>query len=414
MLALMTETTAPHPTLPPIELVRSQFPGLRDDEAALDGAAGTKAPQAVIDAVSEALVSAMANTHGVFASSRRTDQVVTAARQALADLLGGDPSGVILGPNMTTLTFHIADTLARDWGPGDEIVLSSLDHDANVRPWVLAAERAGASVRFAEVDPQTGELPTEAIGAVLSERTRLVAVTAASNLIGTKPDIPAITALAHRAGALTYIDGVHATAHGPVDVAALGADFYACSSYKFCGPHTGCVIAAPELLERLSPAKLLPSPTEVPDRFERGTPAFELLAGVSAAVDWLAGLADGTGVTGTRRERLHESFQAIEAHTQSLLARLLDGLGAIEKVELIGSPRRRASTVAFTVRGHDPQRVAEHLAARGVSVWHGDNYAVELVRRLGRERTGGVVRASIVLYNTGAEIDRLLEAVAEL
>jgi cysteine desulfurase family protein (TIGR01976 family) len=413
----MSETTAAHPTLPPIELVRSQFPGLRDDEAALDGAAGTKVPQAVIDAVSEALVSAMANTHGVFAASRQTDQVVLAARQALADLLGGDPSGVILGPNMTTLTFHVADTLAREWRAGDEIVVSSLDHDANVRPWVLAAQRAGASVRFAEVDPQTSELPAEAVAAVLSERTRLVAVTAASNLIGTKPDIPAITALAHQAGALTYIDGVHATAHGPVDVAALGADFYACSTYKFCGPHTGCVIAAPELLERLSPAKLLPSPTEVPDRFERGTPAFELLAGVSAAVDWLAALADGADASasaGTRRERLHRSFEAVEAHTQSLLGRLLKGLDAIEKVELIGAPRRRASTVAFTVRGQHPQRVAEHLAARGVSVWHGDNYALELVRRLGRDSSGGVVRASIVLYNTQAEIDRLLEAAAEL
>ncbi len=411
MLADMTEAIPPEPTLPPPDLLRSQFPGLSEDVAALDGAAGTQVPQAVIDAVGGALASAMANTHGVFAASERTDRVVEAARLALADLLGGHPGGVVLGPNMTTLTFHLADTLARDWDHGDEVVVSSLDHDANIRPWVLAAERAGASVLIAEVDPSTGELPAEAVASVLSERTRLVAVTAASNLIGTKPDIPAITALAHQAGALSYIDGVHATAHGPVDVAALGADFYACSSYKFCGPHTGCVIARPELLERLTPAKLLPSPTSVPDRFERGTPAFELLAGVTAAIDWLAGLA---GSTGSRRERLRASFDAIETHTQALLRTLLQGLAEIETVELVGSPRRRASTVAFTVRGQHPQEVAESLAARGVSVWHGDNYAFELVRRLGHETTGGVVRASIVLYNTQAEIDRLLEAVAGL
>ncbi len=411
MLHLMTETAQTDPTLPPTELLRSQFPGLRANEAALDGAAGTQVPQVVIDAVTDALSSAMANTHGVFAASQRTDRVVREARLALADLLGGDPDGVILGPNMTTLTFHLAGTLAREWGPGDEVVVTSLDHDANIRPWVLAAEHAGATVRVAEVDPATGELPTEAVASVLSARTRLVAVTAASNLIGTKPDIPAITARAHQAGALTYVDGVHATAHGPVDLNSLGADFYACSSYKFCGPHTGCVIASPDLLGRLHPAKLLPSPTNVPDRFERGTPAFELLAGVSAAVDWLAGLA---GTSGSRRERLRRSFLAIEARTQMLLRHLLDGLATIETVELVGSPRRRASTVAFTVRGSHPQQVAERLASRGVSVWHGDNYATELVRRLGHDETGGVVRASIVLYNTQAEIDRLLEAVAEL
>jgi cysteine desulfurase family protein (TIGR01976 family) len=266
-------------------------------------------------------------------------------------------------------------------------------------------------VRSAEFDIETGELPVAAFDEVISERTRLVAVTAASNAIGTKPDVPAITDRAHAAGALAYVDGVHATPHGPIDVAALGADFYACSSYKFFGPHAGAVIAEPALLERLAPAKLAPASDSVPDRFERGTPAFELLAGVAAAIDWIAGLTD---TPGTRRERLLAALAAVEARLSGLLDHALAGLGSIPGVRLLGAARRRTSTISFVVEGLSPREVAQRLAGFGIAVWAGDNYAYELMRRFGLRDSGGAVRASIVLYNDQDDVDRLLEAVAEL
>jgi cysteine desulfurase family protein (TIGR01976 family) len=394
-----------------VDEIRAEFPGLLDGAVMLDGAAGTLVPAAVIDAVSEALRLSMANLHGEFPASRRSDETVAGARAAIADLLGGDPAGVVLGPNMTTLTFHLADALSADWVPGDEVVVSALDHDANVRPWVLAADRVGATVRWAEFDVSTGELPVVAFDGVIGERTRLVAVTAASNAIGTKPDVRAICDRAHAAGALTYVDGVHATPHGPVDVAALGADFYACSSYKFFGPHAGTVIADPALLERLAPAKLAPSPNSVPDRFERGTPAMELLAGVTAAIDWIAGLTSGGS---DRRQRLVASLAAVEERLGGLLDHALVGLGAIPGVRLLGAARRRTSTISFVVEDRSPREVASLLAEEGIAVWAGDNYAYELMRRFGLDASGGAVRASIVLYNDRDDIDRLLEAVARI
>src|SRR5262249_6919434 len=363
-----------------IDEIRGEFPGLLDGAVMLDGAAGTLVPAAVIDAVTAALRLSMANVHGEFAASQRSDDTVFGARSAIADLLGGDPAGVILGPNMTTLTFHLAGALSAGWKPGDEVVVTSLDHDANVRPWVLAAERAGATVRWAQFDVETGELPVTAFDGVIGERTRLVAVTAASNAIGTKPDVRAITDIAHAAGALTYVDGVHAAAHGPIDVAALGADFYACSSYKFFGPHAGAVIADPAQLERLAPAKLAPASDSVPDRFERGTPAFELLAGVTGAVNWIAGL---THAAGTRRERLLAALAAVEDRLSGLLDHALDGLATIKGVRLLGAARRRTSTISFVVHGRSPQEVAGLLADQGIAVWAGDNYAYELMRRFG-------------------------------
>jgi selenocysteine lyase/cysteine desulfurase len=234
-------------------------------------------------------------------------------------------------------------------------------------------------------------------------------VTAASNAIGTRPDVRAICDATHDAGGLAYVDGVHATPHVPTDVAALGADFYACSSYKFCGPHTGAVVADPALLEDLRPAKLVPAPDGVPGRFEHGTPPFELLAGVTGAVDWLAGLTDASG---GRRTRLLTAFAAIEARLQGLLDQLLAGLSAIEGVRLLGAPRLRTSTVSFVVDGHTPAALAAHLAGEGIAVWDGDNYAYELMSRYGLAETGGAIRASIVLYTTAEEIDRLVAAVA--
>ena len=394
-----------------IASIRTEFPGLLEGTAMLDGAAGTLVPDAVIEAVADALRFSMANTHGQFAASERSTETVDEARRAVADLLGGAPDGVVFGPNMTTLTFHLADALACRWRPGDEVVVTSLDHDANIRPWLIAAERRGATVRWAEFDTETGELPADAFDGLINDRTRLVAVTAASNALGTKPDVRAISDRAHAAGALTYVDGVHATSHGPIDITALGADFYVCSTYKLFGPHTGVAMADPGLLEQLRPAKLVPSSDAVPDRFERGTPAFELLAGVTAAIDWIAGL---TVAPGNRRERVLVALAAVEDHLTELLERALQRLTEIPGVRMLGAPRRRTSTISFVIDGHHPHEVARLLGQRDISVWDGDNYAYELMQRYGLGDSGGAVRASIVLYNDRDDVDRLLEAVDEI
>jgi cysteine desulfurase family protein (TIGR01976 family) len=395
-----------------VDRVRAAYPALADGYAYLDGAAGTQLPGPVIDAMAGAYRAGLGNSGGAFPASRRSDMITAECRRAVADLTGGRPEGVILGPNMTTLTYRLARTLAAGWGPADEVVVTRLDHDANVRPWVQAAARAGAAVRFADVQLPEGDLPLAQLAELISDRTRLVAVSAASNLIGTRPDVAGITALAHAAGALSYVDGVHATPHGPVDVAGLGADFYATSAYKWSGPHVGAVVADPGLLETLAPDKLAPAPQEVPDRFEQGTLPFADLAGVTAAVEHLASLA-GPG-PGTRRERILASMAAAEAHEQDLFRVLLGGLDAMDHVTTYGKAARRTATAYFTVAGRTPRQVAEHLAARKVNVWDGDNYAWELAGALGLRDSGGAVRAGLVHYNNRSDVGRLLAAVAEL
>ncbi|MGB6576944.1 MAG: cysteine desulfurase-like protein [Streptosporangiaceae bacterium] len=404
-----------------VKRVRAAYPALSDGYAYLDGAAGTQVPTAVIEAIADAYRSGIGNVGGTFPASGRAGSIVAECRQALADLTGASPDGVILGPNMTTLTYRLAETLSRRWGPGDEVVVSRLDHDANVRPWVQAAARRGATVRWAEVDTSTTELPPAQYGDLLSERTRLVAVTAASNVVGTRPDVAAIAADAHAVGALVYVDGVHATPHVPVDVGALGADFYATSAYKWSGPHIGAVVGRPALLETLDPDKLAPAPPGVPGRFERGTAAFADLAGVTAAVEHLASLGpdpnspDNPGIAaGSRRQRVLASMAAVEEYETLLFARLLGGLDAMEHVTSYGRAARRAPTAFFTVTGHSPRQVAEHLAVRRVNVWNGDNYAWELAGALGLRDSGGAVRAGLVHYNDDDDVDRLLAAVGEL
>ena len=399
-----------------VNRVRAAYPALSDGFAYLDGAAGTQVPATVIEAIADAYRSGIGNVGGTFPASGRSGAIVAECRQALADLTGASPDGVVLGPNMTTLTYRLAEALSRRWEPGDEVVVSRLDHDANIRPWVQAAARRGATVRWAEVDLATTELPAAQYGELLSERTRLVAVTAASNVVGTRPDLAAIAAAAHAAGALVYVDGVHATPHIPVDVAAFGADFYATSAYKWSGPHIGTVVADPALLDGLHPDKLAPAPAGVPGRFERGTAAFADLAGVAAAVDHLASLAPspGTSPGGSRRQRVLASMAVVEEYETRLFARLLDGLDAMEHVTSYGRAARRAPTAFFTVAGQTPKQVAEHLAARQVNVWNGDNYAWELAGALGLRDSGGAVRAGLVHYNDQADVDRLLAAVAEL
>jgi cysteine desulfurase family protein (TIGR01976 family) len=395
-----------------VRAIRAAYPALADGYAYLDGAAGTQVPSSVIQAIGAAHAAGLGNSGGAFPASERSDSITADCRHAVAALTGGEPDGVILGPNMTTLTYRLADTLSKDWAEGDEVIVSRLDHDANVRPWVQYAARAGAVVRWAEVDPVTGELPAGQYAGLLSSRTRLVAVTAASNIIGTRPDVAAITARARAAGALSYVDGVHATPHGPVDVRALGADFYATSAYKWSGPHIGAVVADAGLLSSLWPDKLMPAPSEVPDRFERGTLPFADLAGVSAAVEHLASLAGPA--PGSLRERVVAAMTEVERHEQELFEILLGGLGDLEHVTTYGKAASRTPTAYFNVAGRTPRQVAEHLAGRKINVWSGDNYAWELTGVLGIRDSGSAIRAGLVHYNDESDVVRLLDAVAEL
>ncbi|HVE64680.1 MAG TPA: cysteine desulfurase-like protein [Mycobacteriales bacterium] len=394
-----------------VATARSRFPALAEGLVHLDGPGGTQVPDSVADAVATAMRSAVSNRHGYFASSERADSLVGQARSAVADLLGASPDGVILGPSMTTVTFGLSRALRRTWAPGDDIVVSRLDHDANIRPWVIAAREAEVEVRWAEVDGETGELDAEQYVDLVGPRTRLVAVTAASNALGTMPDIARIAAIAHEAGALVHVDGVHATPHLPVDMQAVGADFWACSSYKFFGPHLGMTAADPALLAELHPDKLVPSSDDVPDRFETGTSQLELLAGLTASVDYLASLSRGPG---TRRARLVDAMTTIASYEAELMRLLLDGLEAAPAVSLVGRPRRRTPTVALTLAGSSPDEVAKSLGADGICVWSGDYYARELMQALGLAASGGAVRVGLVHYNTADEVRRLLGALAAL
>ena len=370
-----------------VAAVRAQFPALRAGTAHFDGPGGTQVPESVARAVADTLTSPIANRGRITAAERTADDIVLGARQAMADLLGADPLGIVFGRSATQLTFDVSRTLAAGWAPGDEVVVSRLDHDANVRPWVRAAEAAGATVRWIEFDPATGELTADDVAAVLTDRTRLVAVTGASNLIGTRPPLPAIARLVHDAGALLAVDGVHLTAHAPIDVAALGADFFTCSPYKFLGPHCGVLAAAPSLLKTLSPVKLLPSSDDVPERFELGTLPYELMAGSTAAVDFLAGLSP---VDGSRRERLVAAMTTLEAYEDELREHLETELGALPGVRLWSRAAHRTPTLLITFDDHDTAEAYRFLAARGVNAPAGSFYAIEASRWLGLGDTGGL------------------------
>src|SRR3954447_10446120 len=328
---------------------RDRFPALRDGWARLDGPAGSQVVDSAIEAMADWMRSGSnANHGGVFKHAHETDELVNGTRTACATLLGGEPAGVVFGPSFTGLTMRFAATVVRGLEPGDEIVCTRLDHDSNVRPWVIAAERAGVNVRFAEPEPETLELPASAVEAVLSERTRWVAVTAASNAVGTVPDLDGIVAAAHRVGARVYVDAVHATPHRRYDLAGLGADVIACSAYKWFGPHISVLCASPALLEEYMPDKLKPSPDEAPDRWELGTLPFEGLAGVRAAAEYM----------------LELDFDAVRAHEEGLMSTVLEGLRSMDHVTLYGDAPDRAPTLMFTVAGHHPDAVARALAAR--------------------------------------------------
>lgn len=406
----MAHDTTPATTYD-VAAVRARYPALAGGEAFFDGPGGTQVPKAVVDAVASTLAGPISNRGPHTRPQRAAEEVVGACRSALGDLLGADPSGVVVGRSMTDLTYDVARTLARTWEAGDEVVVSRLDHDANVRPWVQAAEAVGAVVRWADFDPETGELRPEHLTAVVGGRTRLVAVTAASNVLGTRPDVAALTAVAHDAGALAYVDGVHHAAHVLPDLAALGADFYACSPYKFGGPHCGVVAADPALLERLRPDKLLPSTDQVPERFELGTLPYELMAGVTAAVDELVSL-DPAGAT-DRRTALAGGYAAVESHEDRLRERIEEALVARPDVTLWSRASRRTSTLFFTLAGREPADVHAHLGERGISISSGHCYAWEPCQRLGLGATGAV-RVGLAPYTDDDDVDRLLEGLAEL
>ncbi|GAB3280894.1 cysteine desulfurase-like protein [Parasphingorhabdus pacifica] len=397
-----------------VEKIRTQFPALADGRVWLDGAGGTQVPQAVIDAVCETYRAGVSNVGGSHESSRRAADTVSAARAAVADLVGApDSDCVVFGASMTALTYRFAGVLAAGWRPGDEIVVTQLDHDANVRPWVQAARHAGATVRTAPLDPETGELSAHEVTGLIGPDTKLIAVTAASNLLGTVPDLGPIAERAREVGALTYVDGVQHCPHSHVRLSELGIDFYATSAYKWAGPHVAAVVAADSWsLELLHPDKLIPSPEDVPDRFELGTQSFASLAGVTAAVDHLSGL-DPEAV-GSRRERLASSRAAVVAHEEKLAALLFGGLAEMTGLVRHGVPRGSCTpTALFSVPGVDPKAVAEQLAERGVNVSAGHCYAWEAVHALGLAETGGV-RASLSHYNDESDVRRLLDALGEL
>ncbi|MBA4860852.1 cysteine desulfurase-like protein [Streptomyces sp. PSKA54] len=395
-----------------IAAIRAQFPALAAGTAHFDGPGGTQTPLPVIEAITNALAQPLSNRGDGTPGERNADTIVTEARQAMADLLGADPSGIVFGRSATQLAYDFSRTLAKTWSPGDEVVVTRLDHDSNIRPWIQAAAQVGATVRWADFDPATGELTPDDISAVLSDRTRLVAVTAASNLIGTRPAIAEISRLVHRAGALLYVDGVHYTAHTLVDIDQLGADFFACSPYKFLGPHLGVLAGRPQLLETLQPDKLLPSTNAVPERFELGTLPYELLAGTRAAVDFLAGLGPNTDPAAGRRERLVSALAAIEEYEDTLRAQIEKGLSAFEQITIRSRAAERTPTLLLSIDGHSTTDAYRHLAERGIHAPSGSFYAIEASRRLGLGDTGGL-RVGLAPYNDAEDVERVLAGLSD-
>ncbi|NNJ12606.1 cysteine desulfurase-like protein [Chloroflexales bacterium ZM16-3] len=404
--------------------VRPLFPALAEEVAGrpavfFDAPGGTQVPQPVIDAIAGYLAHSNANTHGAFLTSRRTDAVIASAHQAMADLLGCAPEETVFGANMTTLTFALSRAIGRELGPGDEIVVTRLDHDANVAPW-RALEERGVIIREVDVDVEDCTLDMADMAAKINERTKLVAVGFASNAVGTINDVRRAVELAHSVGALAFVDAVHYAPHGMIDVRDLDCDFLACSVYKFFGPHIGCLYGKAAHLERLQPYKVRPASDESPDRWMTGTQNHECLAGVTAAVDYLASLAGvGSQESGGRRQAIIQTMAMLSAYERGLSERLIGGLLAIPGLTFYGirEPERfsqRTPTVSFCVEGHTPREVAEKLGKQGIFVWDGNYYALSLSERLGVEEHGGMVRVGLAHYNTAEEIDRLLEALCGL
>lgn len=404
--------------------VRPQFPALSEryngkPAIFFDNPGGTQVHESVIHAMTDYLTRRNANTHGVFATSRLSDETLDYARQAAADLLGAAPEEVIFGANMTTLTFMLSRSLAAEFGPDDEIIVTRLDHDANVWPWVMMAEDTGAQVRWADVDLETCTLDMEHFRSLINERTRLVAVGYASNAVGTINDVQTIIRWAKEVGAYTYIDAVQYAPHGLIDVKALDCDFLACSAYKFFGPHIGLLFGKREHLERLRAYRVRPAGDALPGKWETGTKNHEGMAGAAAAIDYIASLGATYGrasASASRREKLAAAWEVIGAYEYQLMDRLLTGLKAIPRVRIYGVTDRmdwdkRLATVSIRKEGLTPEALALKLAEENIFVWNGNFYAVSISERLGVEESGGLVRIGLVHYNTIEEVDRCLALI---
>ncbi len=408
----MSATAGPI-SIPPIERIRAQFPALdrREGErpvAYFDGPGGTQVPRSVVEAVSDYLYHHNANTHWGYPTSAETDAIISQARSAMADLLNASPGEVIFGANMTTLTFHLSRALGRDYRPRDEILVTELDHHANVAPWQALAQERGVTIRVVRMIPETGQLDWNDLQTKVNKWTKLVAIGVASNALGTINDIRRAANIAHDAGALLFADAVHSVPHLPTDVRAWGCDFLACSAYKFYGPHVGVLFGKRDLLYSIDFPKLIPAPDLPPEKAETGTLNHEGLAGTAAAVDFLSSLADGA----SRRERLQAALRGLEARGQSLAGQMWEGLTGIPGVTVFGPlpPAPRTPTISFTVKGVPSSGVAHQLANLGVFVSHGNFYAATVVERLGL-KDEGLVRAGCACYTTGEEVDRLIEGV---
>jgi len=396
-----------------VDRLRARVPALAYGTAFFDGPGGTQVPDIVVSAMAATMLAGMSNRGAVTEAERRADDVTLAARAAGADLVNGEPAGIVFGRSMTALTFDLARTLAQDWGPGDEVIVTRLDHDGNVRPWVTWAERMGATVRWAPFDPQSGVLAADDVTALLSDRTKVVAVTGASNLLGTRPDIASIGAAVSGTQALFFVDGVHLTPHAPVDMHACHADFLICSPYKFLGPHLGMLAASPALLETLHPDKLKPATDAVPERFELGTLPYELLAGVTAAIDMLADLVPGDEVELSRRDRIVRSMTALEEYESALHARLRAGLESVPGIELFSHAPLRTPTELFRIAGVDSADVYAQLAERGINAPAGSFYALEPAEWIGLGKPGAV-RVGLAPYSNDEDVERLITALREI
>jgi cysteine desulfurase family protein (TIGR01976 family) len=407
-----------------ISRVRYQFPSLSQTVAGqpavfLDGPGGTQVPQRVIDAISGYLKNSNANTCGAYATSQHTNAMIAEARAAMADFFGCDHDEVVFGPNMTTLTFAISRSIGRELGPGDEILLTHLDHDANVSPW-RALEERGVTIRFVDINEDDCTLNMTDLAQKISSRTRVVAVGYASNAVGTINDVKEIVRLAHHKGALAYIDAVHYAPHGPIDVPGLDCDFLVCSSYKFFGPHMGILYAKREHLQRLQPYKVRANTNAIPNCWEWGTLNHECIAGITACVDYLADLGRQVDPSAsTRRTALLAAYSAIQQHEHGLAEILISGLLTISGLKLYGirdtgKLDRRCPTAAVRIAGHTPLELATKLGERGFFTWDGNYYALNLSERLDVEKDGGFLRIGLAHYNTAGEVQRFLSALREI
>ncbi|MER8762745.1 MULTISPECIES: cysteine desulfurase-like protein [unclassified Mesorhizobium] len=405
-----------------IDAVRAKFPALSLTDKGrrriyLDNPAGTQVPQSVADAVSRCLLTTNANLGGFFDTTVAAQGIGDEAHLAMADFLGAaSPQEIIIGANMTTLTYHMSRTLGRTMKPGDEIILTRMDHEGNVSPWLQLAEDLGLVVRWLPFDQQSWQIEEAALAALLSERTRLVALNYASNLTGSINRVKTLTGIARRAGALVYVDAVQLAPHGLIDVQNLGCDFLICSAYKFFGPHMGILWGRLDVIDALKPYKCRCSSNALPERFELGTPQIELMAGLSAAVDYFAELGAAAGAQGSRRLKIAKAFEVSIAYENPLTRQLIDGLSDIAGLTIHGitDPKRineRVPTVSFTVEGIVPETIVRQMNAENIFLWSGHNYAWEIVHQLGIPAEQGVVRIGIAHYNTAAEIDETLESV---